>query len=173
MKKTILISAMILSLAACKEEQSKQAAQAPAPAQQTAAAPMPAPVPEKLTIEELAVQSLSQPNDWVGDLGLYLDTILSCTQNSPVPAKYVFKADSFETQDTTLVLFKGQNERVYACSFVKSNSLPEFREIRVAAPIKGERFYPGNLQKVDSCLNNTRILDKNGQTAGWLSRITC
>lgn len=170
MRKTVLFTFLLLSLTACKEEQSKQTAKSPSPAPVAVAPP---PVPEKLTIEELSLQSLSRSNDWVGDLGLYLDTVLACVENSPVPAKYVFKADSFETQDTTLVLFKGQNERVYACSFVKSNSLPEFREIRISAPAKGERFYPGNLPKVDSCLNNTRILDKNGQTAGWLSRITC
>lgn len=171
MKKYILCAFILLSLTACKEEQSKQTAAASPPAPATIAPPPVA--PEKLTIEELSIQSLSRPNDWVGDLGLYLDTVLACVENSSVPAKYIFKADSFEAQDTTLVLFKGQNDRVYACSFARSNSLPEFREIRVEAPLKGERFYPGSLPKVDSCLNNTRILDKNGQTAGWLSRITC
>lgn len=174
MKKTLIIAAALLTLAACKENQNNnQQATQSVEATRNAPAPLPAPIAEKLTVEELAVQSLSMPNDWVGDLGLYLDTIMTCMQNSPVPAKYIFKADSFENQDTTLVLYKGVNERVYACSFGKAGLNPEFREIRLTAPAKGERFYPGSLPKPDSCLNNTRILDKNGQTAGWLSRITC
>lgn len=149
MKKLLLITTMILSVTACKKKD-EVANQAPV---------------VKASSQDLANRLMSDRTDWTASLPAHIDTILTCANSGNFQAKYIFKASS------TLVLIKGEDDKVYACSMAAST--PDYQEISVKIPAKAARFYPGELPKPDSCLNNTRILDKSGHTAGWLSKITC
>ncbi len=157
MKKTILALTLVMALSACKKEQ-----------KQEAAAPPPAP-----TVETLAQGAVAATGDWTENLDAYLDTILTCANASPVQTKYVFRADRFEQPAVTLILLKLEDDRIYACSVDRDQTVPHYKEVRVKPDPKAPRFYPGALPKPDSCLNNAVIKGKNGQNAGWLSRVTC
>ena len=163
MKKLLIASALILALGACKKEEKKE----------QAAAPAPAPAPRVVELQDLADSSMKSHDDWTKDLGVYIDDVLTCANSSPVQTKYVFRADAFETPPIALILLKGENDKLYACSVEPGDLQPHYKIITLKIPEKSPRFYPGELPKPDSCLNNTRVLDKTGHTAGWLSKITC
>ena len=162
MKKIILLSAIMLALASCKKEEK--------PKEEKAAA---APVTPVISLQELAERSMKSSDDWTKDLPVYIDDVLTCSNAAPVQTKYVFRADAFETPAVALILLKGENDKIYACSMEGNDTAPKFKEIKVIPQEKSPRFYPGDLPKPDSCLNNIRILDNSGHTAGWLSKITC
>ncbi len=166
MKHKFLIAAVtLLVLSACKKEDKK--------AQDYPPQPSPPAAEQIANLEELAMRSLQNREDWSRDLSIYIDNVMICANAAPVQTKYVFKADAFETPDLELVLLKSENDKVYACSMTQTSETPHFQQINVKIPANTLRFYPGNLPKADSCLNNTRVLDKSGRTAGWLSKITC
>ena len=156
MKKTLLCLFLILGLAACKKDQKKEEASA------------------SFSIENLAAKSMKNREDWTRDLDVYVDDILTCANASPIQTKYIFRADAFENPSVALILLKAEDDKVYACTIEDGQpETPKFKQIRLSPQEKSPRFYPGDLPKPDSCLNNTRILDKTGHTAGWLSKITC
>ena len=158
MRKLLIASAVILALTACKKDKNptEKAAKPAAP-----------------NVQQLAEKSLAGKGDWSRDIDIYVDNILTCANAAPGSAKYIFQADAFETPAISLILLKTEDDRVYGCTLKGDGSLPEFTEIKVKPNEKSARFYPGALPKPDSCLNNTRVLDHSGHTAGWLSKITC
>ncbi len=165
MKKILPVLMVVLALSACKKEKKQE---------EVAAAPPPPPA----TVQDLATQATSKNEDWVANIQNFLEAIDNCAAHSPVATKYVFRAENFEIPPIMLVLIKGEDDKVYACSLDKTPapgtvSTPKFKEITLNPQPKAARFYPGTLPKADSCLSNTRILDKSGKTAGWLARITC
>lgn len=149
MKKLLLMTTMMLALSACKEKET---------------APKEAPV-VKASLQSLSAALMADQSDWTSALPDNIEAILTCANSGQFQAKYVFKASS------SLVLIKGEDDKAYACSLAQPD--PDYKEISVKIPAKAARFYPGALPKPDSCLNNTRVLDKSGHTAGWLSKITC
>ena len=156
-KKILPVLIICLALTACKKDKSPE---------------VPAPI-VKADLSALAVRSMASHDDWTRDIALYIEPLLTCANASPVQTKYVFRADAFENPTVTLILLKGEDDKVYACGFENNEDKPRFQTISVKIPEKATRFYPGELPKPDSCLNNSRILDDSGHTAGWLSKITC
>ncbi len=161
----LIIAVCFLALSACKKEDKKVEDYPPQPS--------PPAVEQTADLQELAIRSLQNREDWSRDLPIYLDNVMTCANSAPVQTKYVFKADVFETPDLELVLLKGENDKIYACTTSDGTNTPHFQQVSVKIPKNTPRFYPGNLPKADSCLNNSRVLDKSGRTAGWLSKITC
>ncbi|PZP53372.1 MAG: hypothetical protein DI586_11135 [Micavibrio aeruginosavorus] len=152
MKHKFLIATMaLLALSACKKEDKKAENYPPQPA---------APAAEQIAdLQELSIRSMKNREDWSRDLPVYLDNVMICANSAPVQTKYVFKADAFEAPDLELVLLKSENDKVYACSMTALSQTPHFQEIGIEIPANSARFYPGNLPKADSCLNNSRVLE--------------
>lgn len=168
MRNISILFLVMFALTACKKEQKQE------PAQVQAQASVQNPVtPPPPSIEELAVRSIANKEDWTKDLGVYIDDVMACVKDTPGQAKYVFRADAFENPPVALVLLKTEADLVYACSFNENDPKPYFKKVSLVPPKNTPRFYPGNLPKADSCLENTRILDKSGNTAGWLAKIIC
>lgn len=140
---------MMLSLTSCKK---KDEAPKETPAIQ-------------VSLQDLANDLMTKPGDWSINLPENVDTVLTCANGGRFQAKYIFNASP------SLVLIKGEDDKTYACAI--NGTALNYQEISVKIPAKLPRFYPGELPKPDSCLNNTRVLDKSGHTAGWLSKITC
>lgn len=168
MKKYFLCLIMLLSLTACKKESKNEQAASNA----SVVTPTPVIKPQP-SIDELALRSLAQKEDWTKDLAIYIGDVTACAKSAPGQTKYVFRADAFEKPSIALILLKTEDDKVYACSIGETDPAPHFREIFVHVPEKGSRFYPGELPKPDSCLENTRVLDKSGHIAGWLAKIIC
>lgn len=161
MKNIILFLMMTIALASCKKEKKQEEA---------VVAPAPVVAP---TVDELASKATTENSDWIANIQNFIDPINVCAKSSPIATKYVFRADRFESPALTLILFKAEDDRVYACSVDNNGDAPKYKEIKIAPKPKADRFYPGALPKADSCLTNTRILDKTGQIAGWLAHISC
>ena len=169
MKKYLGLLLTMLALTSCKKDAEQKTVQSAMP-HAPVAKPAPTPAP---SIEELAVKSIANKEDWTKDLGIYIDNVLVCAGSVPGQTKYVFRADAFENPPVSLILLKTEADLVYACSFNEGDPKPHFKKINLVPPKNTPRFYPGQLPKADSCLENTRILDKSGNIAGWLARITC
>lgn len=167
MKNISILFLVMFALTACKKEQKQETVQV------QAEAPVQPPKPTVPSIEELAVKSIANKEDWTKDLGVYIDDVMACVKDTPGQAKYVFRADAFENPPVSLVLLKTEADLVYACSFNENDPKPYFKKVNLVPPKNTPRFYPGILPKADSCLENTRILDKSGNIAGWLAKIIC
>lgn len=152
-----------MSVTACKKDNKEQSADSASGK----------PVAQLPSLNDLAARSFAASSDWTRDISVYIDEILICSNAAPGQTKYIFHADAFETPAIALLLLKTEDDRVYACAVDGTSQTPRFQEVILKPVEKAPRFYPAELPKPDSCLNNTRILDKSGHTAGWLSKITC
>lgn len=167
-KHTIILTAALLCLTACKDKKEQPAAATPeAPKEQTVTGLQPS---------DIAInQNIASANDWSKSFQNYYNPIMACVKADTNKVRKIINVIPADN-NMLLIVLEEETGATQECLFDQTKPLdPPRLQAGQAPPPTGTHFYPeGNaLPPPDSCLNNMAVKSVSGERLGWLSYQLC
>ncbi len=177
----------LLSLSACKEQQSSETTQAQEELQATA--PVEQEPPHTFTgiqpEDIMTNQAIASAKDWAASFAQFYNPIMSCVTEAAPVTKVLNVLQPLESNQI-MVILEQQDGIVQEClthitdaatrpQLQPGQAPPPTTTVFYPAPVEKEDYESAvkNLPKPDSCLNNVAVQTRSGQKLGWLSFQLC